>query len=1240
MGGRFDNSAGVFTHRSGTVYINNPASHTLRNISAFNHLTINDSLVAHWKLDENSAGASVLDASGNAHHGTHVNTPTYQTTAAEKAPLVIANTSSMDFNGTTQYVNCPDIPDLKGINAFTVSAWAKTDTLAAPGSGAALRMVVSQEANAAGGTFGIRLDTTTDKFQCYASANGSDAQVTWGTVAAINTWYHLVMTYDGANVTLIINNGTPLTTAKTGLTGGFPKRYRIGAYHDGPPDDDLTGTLYSRWWDGRIDDVRVYARVLTATEITTLYTGYNATGNKATQTLAANLDVDGDLTLTSGNLDVDATGNYGIAVGGSWVNNGAVFTPRAGTVTFDGTAIGKTITALGRPFSGVTVNGVGGVWSLADLANVTATATSALTLSNGVLALAGKNLTLTGATFSNQATLRLQGGETITGITQDIDSGTWEYVGNGDAAAQTLTIRDCGVTDYFNLLINDANVTQDTFAVGAGLTCAGSLNVTSSTFSQGANAISVGGDVTVATAGIYTGGAATLAITGGFTQSGGTFTAPDLVTVAGNFARTAGTFTPGAAGRVTLNGTDQQISGTTTFRHLRKIVTVARTLTFAAGSRQTVLGELNLEGPAATTHLTLASSSPGTRWEIDPQGTKAISRVSVSWSENVAAAVVAPTGSQDGRNTINWFADANAIWDGGGGADTNWSTIGNWTNDSLPLSTDVAVFNPTYSTNSCVIDASATATVLGIQVVTGYTGIITQSATKALTIGASGIVMAAGALTGSSAGTSAENITVSGPLTMTGGTFTSTRSTLSVSDAFTVGAGADFVHNSGTVLLKSASNRVLTCSDAFNHLILNDCLTAYWSFDEASSPSLDRSGNGHHATWQGGPVRDITVKPTLANDNIASMDLDGAGQYLSLATPAAFQTSAITVAAWLYVPAGPTWDAAGNYRPIFNVTDGTTGYSLIGSAGAEVMMFRGIYNSTSPALPSRGTWHHITGTYTAATHTCYRDGQTDGPINYGGTLTHPASANAWIGRNSRSGGYYINAQIDELRIYSVAVDAAVIARLAAGGNPMNVTSTVTLASTLDVNGDLTIASGGLNAATYDISVAGSWTNSGGTLTHGSRTVNLDGATGGTIDSGESAFSDLHVAVTAPTAWTLRAPLDIDRDLLLDGVGIAAGARTITLGRHWRNTLGTGAFTAGTGTVTLDGANQEVSGSTNFHHFTKAVAVTDTLTFAASQRQTFTGTFTLQGANGGRRLSLRSSIAGTYADISPQGTRAC
>src|ERR1700690_3895488 len=76
---------------------------------------------------------------------------------------------------------------------------------------------------------------------------------------------------------------------------------------------------------------------------------------------------------------------------------------------------------------------------------------------------------------------------------------------------------------------------------------------------------------------------------------------------------------------------------------------------------------------------------------------------------------------------------ATRTWSGGG-SDSNWNTPGNW--DTVPGSGAIARFNATAKACTIKVDPN----VLGITVLSGYTGTITQAAGIGVTIGTSGYV--------------------------------------------------------------------------------------------------------------------------------------------------------------------------------------------------------------------------------------------------------------------------------------------------------------------------------------------------------------------------------------------------------------------------------------------------------------------------------------------------------------------
>ena len=119
----------------------------------------------------------------------------------------------------------------------------------------------------------------------------------------------------------------------------------------------------------------------------------------------------------------------------------------------------------------------------------------------GTLELNGITINNTGGTFSNTGTLKLHGGETFTGFTNDPNSGTVEYVGNGDSSdGDVVIIKEFGTTpDYFNLTINSTDA-NDIFRTDASspLDINGDFILTNGTFDNATNdnAISVAGNVT------------------------------------------------------------------------------------------------------------------------------------------------------------------------------------------------------------------------------------------------------------------------------------------------------------------------------------------------------------------------------------------------------------------------------------------------------------------------------------------------------------------------------------------------------------------------------------------------------------------------------------------------------------------------------------------------------------------------------------------------------------------------
>jgi uncharacterized repeat protein (TIGR01451 family) len=336
------------------------------------------------------------------------------------------------------------------------------------------------------------------------------------------------------------------------------------------------------------------------------------------------------------------------------------------------------------------------------------------------------NITLDAA-LTLDGTLILDGNETVTALSL-ADNGSFEYYGTQNAATTITLTRNFLVngrylTTFNNLQINEQNPTSmaDSFRTDALLTVSNGVSLDQGTFTLGAGlTLDVGHDLTVNNGTFALSGDAsvtgTLVLAGGTVNalsgdltvtgvniSGGTFLAPGPsgnFYVSGDFAHSAGTFTHNS-GTVTLDGvsasapTDQHVSGNTTFYRLDKTVpadaTQLNTVTFAAGSTQTVADYLTLTGIEGN-RLQIRSSSNGVaaNLSLSTNAGQTIRNVDVKDNTATGLTLVARGASLNSGNTGNWvFGAATIKWDGS--QSTDWNDQRNWNLGLVPLTDDTAM---------------------------------------------------------------------------------------------------------------------------------------------------------------------------------------------------------------------------------------------------------------------------------------------------------------------------------------------------------------------------------------------------------------------------------------------------------------------------------------------------------------------------------------------------------------------
>jgi hypothetical protein len=205
-----------------------------------------DGLVGHWKLDETSG--TFADSSGNGLTGTQSGGVVY----ASAGVLGVA----AGFDGINDYIDLGNVLGFTG--SFSISAWVYLDNPTA-----------SQDhfINKLGGG-GARDWTFYNDFGGPAFIIAIDANNTnslWGSAFSQQVWTHVAAVYDAGNRAMHIYQNGLLDVSDTsanvpGSIYASANGVRIGSRAS-------TGAYY----DGRLDDIRVYDRALSADEIAAIY---------------------------------------------------------------------------------------------------------------------------------------------------------------------------------------------------------------------------------------------------------------------------------------------------------------------------------------------------------------------------------------------------------------------------------------------------------------------------------------------------------------------------------------------------------------------------------------------------------------------------------------------------------------------------------------------------------------------------------------------------------------------------------------------------------------------------------------------------------------------------------------------------------------------------------------------------------------------------------------------------------
>ena len=196
--------------------------------------------------------------------------------------------------------------NLGGDAERTISAWINTNSLSST------QTIFQYGASANGQRFGFAIDTAG---KVYVEYYNRDA-ITSSAHISVNTWYHLAVTYNGGAIetatnTQIYVNGSAVSMSSTGSQTGNANtansNYGIG----------YRRASTSQYFSGKIDQLRIFSKALTSSQVSTLYAETAATVESldplnvdTTDTLQVLGDTSCIATYRFENDEVDKSGNY------------------------------------------------------------------------------------------------------------------------------------------------------------------------------------------------------------------------------------------------------------------------------------------------------------------------------------------------------------------------------------------------------------------------------------------------------------------------------------------------------------------------------------------------------------------------------------------------------------------------------------------------------------------------------------------------------------------------------------------------------------------------------------------------------------------------------------------------------------------------------------------------------------------------------------------------------------------
>lgn len=208
-----------------------------------------DGLVAYYPFTGNADDESV-----NSNNGT-----VYGATLTTDR-LGNAN-SAYEFDGVNDYISIPDHSSLD-VSSITISAWIYADATPSPYSG-----IINKKSATQNNTFSTATSTSSLRVSVRFTDNSSNEPHVINTITT-GEWQHVVYVIDSGVVRIyrngvnVLSNST--TSGKLLSNNNVPLEIGRTVWFPG-------GVANTYYWDGKIDEVKIYNRGLSDCEIASLY---------------------------------------------------------------------------------------------------------------------------------------------------------------------------------------------------------------------------------------------------------------------------------------------------------------------------------------------------------------------------------------------------------------------------------------------------------------------------------------------------------------------------------------------------------------------------------------------------------------------------------------------------------------------------------------------------------------------------------------------------------------------------------------------------------------------------------------------------------------------------------------------------------------------------------------------------------------------------------------------------------